>query len=161
MHVQGMLQGWFFTQGDIGAWLAGMLKGKHAHVLRGISINGQLSGKALAWCASPTDADGNSMYLPPIDQGVHVPFHSKKAVQGLFVTPTVKFLTQKLAEQGHKASAVRRVSDHRPWLPRPYDAYCKQLKSQTPAPNTRQWSGTRPINASKYEKLMSRKRLVV
>ena len=94
-----MLQGWFFIQGNVGAWLADMLKGKHAHVLNGITIDQKLSGKAVAWCAEPLNADGVSMYAPPIDQGIHVPFHSKKPVQGLFITPTVKFLTQKLAEQ--------------------------------------------------------------
>ena len=94
-----MLRGWFFIQGNVGAWLADMLKGKHAHVLNGITIDQKLSGKAVAWCAEPLNADGVSMYAPPIDQGIHVPFHSKKPVQGLFITPTVKFLTQKLAEQ--------------------------------------------------------------
>ena len=94
-----MLQGWFFIQGNIGAWLAEMLKGKHAHVLHGIKIDQKLSGKAVGWCAAPLDADGVSMYAPPIDQGIHVPFHSKRPVKGLFITPTVKFLTQKLAEQ--------------------------------------------------------------
>ena len=88
-----------FIKGNVGAWLAEMLKGKHAHVLHGIKIDPKLSGKAVGWCAAPLDADGVSMYAPPIDQGIHVPFHSKKPVQGLYITPTVKFLTQKLAEQ--------------------------------------------------------------
>jgi len=94
-----MLQGWFFIQGNVGAWLADMLKGKHAHVLNGITIDQNLSGKAVAWCPEPLNADGVSMYAPPIDQGIHVPFHSPKPVQGLFIIPTVKFLTLKLAEQ--------------------------------------------------------------
>ena len=93
-----MLQGWFFIEGNVGAWLAEMLKGKHAHVLTGIDIDTNLAGRAIAWCAAPLDADGVTIYARPIDQGIHVPFHAKKPVQGLFVTPTVKFLTQKLAE---------------------------------------------------------------
>ncbi len=76
-----------------------MLKGKHSHVLQGIKIDQNLTGKAVGWCAAPIDADEKALYLPPIDQGVHVPFHSKKPVRGLFITPTAKFLTLKLAEK--------------------------------------------------------------
>ena len=98
MHVQGMLHGWFFIQGNVGAWLREMLKGKHAHVLTSIDIDPNLTGKAIGWCAAPLDADGVTIYAPPIDQGIHVPMRARKPVQGLFVTPTVKFLTQRLAE---------------------------------------------------------------
>jgi hypothetical protein len=91
-----MLQGWFFIQGNVGAWLAEMLKGKHAHVLDGIDIDPSLKGKAIAWCPEPTNEEKLPLYAPPIDQGIHVPYHAKKPVQGLFVTTTVNFLTQKL-----------------------------------------------------------------
>ena len=83
-----------------------MLKGKHSHVLNGITIDHDRTGKAVAWCAAPTDADGTALYLPPIDQLVHVPFNSKKPVQGLFITPTVKFLTMKLAGKAEAERAV-------------------------------------------------------
>jgi hypothetical protein len=91
-----MLQGWFFIQGNVGAWLADMLKGRHSHVLNGIEIDASAKGKCIAWCPEPLTPEKLPLYSPPIGQGIHVPYHAKKAVQGLFVETTVKFLTDKL-----------------------------------------------------------------
>ena len=42
--------------------------------------------------------DKKPLFWPPVGQCIHVPYHAKKAVQGLFVDTTVRFLTDKLAE---------------------------------------------------------------
>ena len=101
-----MLNGWFFVQGNVGGWLSEMLRGKHAWVLENIRLDPSAVGKSVAWAPSPCDSDGSSLYLPPVDQPLHVPYNSKKAVQGIFISPTVRFLTAKLAGQIEAKRAV-------------------------------------------------------
>jgi hypothetical protein len=104
-HIAGMLNGWFFVQGNVGSWLREMLKGKHQHVLKGIPIDDKSTGKALAWCAPPPDSDSNATYLPPVHQPVHVPYNARKPCKGLYISTTVNFLTMRLAEKAKVASS--------------------------------------------------------
>jgi hypothetical protein len=91
-----MLNGWFFVQGSVGGWLREILKGRHSAVLNGLDIPASAKGKCIAWCPEPLNQEKLPLYSPPVGQGIHVPYHAKKAVQGLFVETTVKFLTDKL-----------------------------------------------------------------
>jgi hypothetical protein len=95
-----MLNGWFFIEGSVGGWLRDLLKGsKHSQLLNGLKIHASAKGKCIAWCPEPMTPDKLPLFSPPVGQCVHVPYHAKKAVQGLFVDTTVQFLTDKLGEK--------------------------------------------------------------
>ena len=99
-HVAGILNGWFFIEGSVTAWMKKHLKGKHESVLRGIAVDDRMEGTCIAWAPS-MDQFGEPIYVTPIGFNIHCPFwYSKKPVAGLFITSTIKYLAASIASDG-------------------------------------------------------------
>lgn len=98
-HVAGILNGWFFIEGSVAAWMKKELKGKHESVLYGLEVDERMEGHCIAWAPS-VDPNGEPLYVPPINFKVHCPYWAKKPMAGLFIVSTIKYLAGSIASEG-------------------------------------------------------------
>ena len=85
------IQGWFWIEGSVQAFLRSQWPAKHRHLLPEAITDLEADGVAIPWAAGKASS-------PPINSGIHLPFWSKKVVPGLTVVATIAWLQGMLAE---------------------------------------------------------------
>ena len=91
------IQGWFWIEGSVQAFLRSQWPAKHRHLLPEAITDLEADGVAIAWAAGKASS-------PPINSGIHLPFWSKKVVPGLTVAATISWLSRMLAEAERETS---------------------------------------------------------
>ena len=97
------IQGWFWIEGSVQAFLRSQWPAKHRHLLPEAITDLEADGVAIAWAAGKASS-------PPINSGIHLPFWSKKVVPGLTVAATIAWLQRMLAEaEGETSDNVEKA----------------------------------------------------